>query len=422
MASQEGLKIPKDLVVPSSVDALTGIAFAFRPELESVVIHKNVTKVSGVFDDCPNLKSITFEGGPNSKLTFFSGVRNCPSLSEIVVPDGVTKIEAFRGCTGLRSVTLPDSVKEMDYSTFVGCTRLQYVRLSNGLEKIPSTAFKDCTSLKSLTIPNSVTTIGDMAFAYCPALESIYIPSSVTEIEKSVFIGVTPFYESPNVVIYTEPGSYIESYAKEHNIKVVTSGMPTPTPKPTVSTTPSAWAQAEVTEATQAGLVPSDMLSSYTSAINREEFCRLMVKLIEAKSGKYIADYIASQGKKASAPFMDTTSQQIIAAYTLGIVNGVSGSSFNPSGTITRQEAAAMLERTAKVLGIASSGSGVSFSDNGKIASWATGSVAFVSGLTDPATGGAVMGGVGNGNFGPTGTYTREQAIATTLRLFHCAT
>ncbi len=79
-----------------------------------------------------------------------------------------------------------------------------------------------------------------------------------------------------------------------------------------------------------------------------------------------------------------------------------------------------MLERTAKVLGLTSV-SGVSFNDSGSIASWATGSVAFVSGLTDPVTGGKVMGGVSGGRFDPLGTYTREQAIATALRLFHCA-
>lgn len=187
----------------------------------------------------------------------------------------------------------------------------------------------------------------------------------------------------------------------------------------TDSSTASEWAQAEVSEATQSGLVPSDLRSAYTSAITREEFCRLMVALVEANSGKDIASYVASQGKTMSAPFTDTSAQEVNAAYTLGIVNGTSATTFNPKGTITRQEAAAMLERTAKVLGISSNGTGMSFSDNA--ADWAKSSVSFVSGCTDPVSGSSVMGGVGNGRFDPYGTYTREQAIVTTLRLFHCA-
>lgn len=71
------------------------------------------------------------------------------------------------------------------------------------------------------------------------------------------------------------------------------------------------------------------------------------------------------------------------------------------------------------MLGISSSGAGMSFSDG--VADWATGSVSFVSGLVDPVSGSPVMGGVGNGCFDPTGKYTSEQAIVTVLRLYHCA-
>ena len=78
-----------------------------------------------------------------------------------------------------------------------------------------------------------------------------------------------------------------------------------------------------------------------------------------------------------------------------------------------------MLARTAGVLDIAA-GKGQSFNDASDIASWAKESVSFVSGLTDPVTGNAVMGGTGNGRFSPLGFYTREQACLTALRLFHC--
>lgn len=40
------------------------------------------------------------------------------------------------------------------------------------------------------------------------------------------------------------------------------------------------------------------------------------------------------------------------AAYTYGIVNGVTATAFNPGGTITRQEAAAMVARAAKLCGM----------------------------------------------------------------------
>lgn len=428
----KGYKMPKVVEYPSYADWINpGIGMC--PDVETIVIPKNIKLVGGPAFGCENLKSIIFEDGNDCEITgdfcilpvtsvkLPEGVteaggylQSCTYLTDVVIPSTVKKINSFKNCTSLCSLTLPDGVEEISSHAFAKCKSLTEINIPYGVKEIQYETFCECSSLKDITLPGSVTKIDGMAFAVCASLESVFIPSSVTDIDDSAFS------LSPKVVIYTEPGSYAETYAKQNNIKVVTSGAPTPTPAPADSSTPSAWAQPEVSEATQAGLVLGDLLSSYTSAITREEFCRLMVKLIEAESGKNIADYVASQSKEISAPFTDTSAQEVKAAYALGIVNGVSATKFNPSGSITRQEAAAMLERTSKLLGITSSGSGLSFTDSGKIASWASGSVAFVSGLTDPTTGGAVMGGVGNGNFGPTGTYTREQAIATTLRLFHC--
>lgn len=389
-----GFEFP-DTGLPRNVDKIGSDAFYDCQGIEHVVI-PNTIKYCGerVFRDCKNLKTIEFEEGCNLEMGK----------------------DAFERTSGLETVIIPGSLKELGDHMFEDCHKLKNVIIGDGVETIKRFAFDGCDALESISFPSSVKTIEEDVFYLCKSLKSVYVPSSVTSIGKDAFLT----YCSKGTTIYTEPGSYAETYAKENKIKVVTSGAPTPTPTPADSTTPSAWAQAEVTEATQAGLVPSDLLSSYTSAITREDFCRLMVKLIEAESGKDIADYVASQSKEISAPFTDTSAQEVKAAYALGIVNGVSATKFNPTGSITRQEAAAMLERTAKLLGL-SSGSGLSFTDSGKIASWASGSVAFVSGLTDPTTGGAVMGGMGNGNFGPTGTYTREQAIATTLRLLHCA-
>lgn len=175
--------------------------------------------------------------------------------------------------------------------------------------------------------------------------------------------------------------------------------------------TPSGWAQSEVRGAIAAGLVPNDLQAAYGSSITREEFCRLMVRLVEQATDKAVTVPSAS-------PFTDTNAPEVLAAHALGIVNGTSETTFTPAGSITRQEAAAMLARTAKALGL-TGGQSASFADEGSFASWAAEGIAFVSGLTDPTTGGAVMGGTGNGSFSPTASYSREQAILTALRLFH---
>ena len=79
-----------------------------------------------------------------------------------------------------------------------------------------------------------------------------------------------------------------------------------------------------------------------------------------------------------------------------------------------------MLARTGKVLGL-NAKTGLDFADKDRFADWASDSISYVSSLSDPTNSNRVMAGTGNGNFSPLGTYSRQQAILTTVRIFHCA-
>lgn len=184
--------------------------------------------------------------------------------------------------------------------------------------------------------------------------------------------------------------------------------------------TPSSWAEAEVKAAIEKNLVPEDLQREYTTNITREEFCRLMVQLVEQQTGKSVFVYIASKGLTLTDPFSDTDNEDVLAAYALGIINGRGEGLFDPYSSITRQEAATMLTRAAKCLGLTAQ-NGLSFSDMTQASDWAWDSITFISGLEDPTSGNRVMSGTGPNMFEPWGTYTREQAILTTLRLFNAA-
>lgn len=179
----------------------------------------------------------------------------------------------------------------------------------------------------------------------------------------------------------------------------------------------SEWALSELQSAVRTGLVPERIKGRYSGQITREEFCVLMIHLLTQYSGKDIDTYLAERGLTRTTPFTDTSNSDVLAAYALGIVKGTSETTFNPNGKITRQEAATMLARTAKVLGI-TAGQSVDFADADSFADWGREGIAFISGVTDPYNGKKVMEGTGEGNFSPLATYSREQAIITALRLF----
>ena len=92
---------------------------------------------------------------------------------------------------------------------------------------------------------------------------------------------------------------------------------------------------------------------------------------------------------KDTKAFTDVPSSKWYAGYigaanSSGIVNGVGGGKFNPDGTITRQEAAAMVARAAKLCGLDTSMDAgatkdvlAQFGDYRSVASWAKESLAF---------------------------------------------
>ena len=173
----------------------------------------------------------------------------------------------------------------------------------------------------------------------------------------------------------------------------------------------SDWAVSEVNAAIEAGLVPREMQKNYTGPISRRGFCLLAAATIEVKTGQDISDYALKNGS-SSVTFSDTKEAEIISSAKLGIVNGYEDGTFKPKSDITREQAAAMLARCAKLLGMSDGPSNGGFADAAQISGWAAESVAFVRSN-------AIMSGDTDNNFMPQGGYTVEQAIATFYRMYN---
>ena len=111
-------------------------------------------------------------------------------------------------------------------------------------------------------------------------------------------------------------------------------------------------------------------------SMTRAQFATITVRALglSAKAVSVFADVAAGAWY---AGFVGT-------AYSYGIVNGRSATSFDPSGTITRQEAATMVARAAKLCGMDTDYSTVAardvlsqFGDYTKVADWAKAPLAF---------------------------------------------
>ena len=196
-----------ELIIPSTLDG-----------------YKVTSIGTSAFRNCTSLKNVTIPEGVTciGESVFY----RCTSLESVTIPESVTSIgeSAFYRCTSLKSVTIPESVTSIDKYAFFYCENLTDIYISNlaawcnidflssvsnplcyagnlylndelltnliipdGITEIKDYTFYNCTSLKSVTIPEGVTSIGNKAFSNCTSLTSVTIPESVTSIGKDAF-------------------------------------------------------------------------------------------------------------------------------------------------------------------------------------------------------------------------------------------
>lgn len=164
----------------------------------------------------------------------------------------------------------------------------------------------------------------------------------------------------------------------------------------------SSWAKAELEAAREHDI----SLSFYYPRLNitRVDFCRLAVKL-----------YQKVQPNASAAPaaaFSDCENESVCLAAALGIVTGYDDGTFRPYQSITRQEAAAMLDRLYTTLGgKASAANDKPYADDAQLGDWARSSVYAMREI-------GIMQGKENNRFRPKDGYTQEQAVVTVERAF----
>ncbi len=125
-----------------------------------------------------SLKTITITGGD----VFYGAFSNCRNLTNIELPNGVTKIEdkTFLSCANLNSISIPNGVVSIGDMAFLSCECLTSIEMPDSLIKIGTMAFMNCKSVTNFKIGNGVDSIGKTAFYGCSKLNGITFKDATT--------------------------------------------------------------------------------------------------------------------------------------------------------------------------------------------------------------------------------------------------
>ena len=191
----------------------------------------------------------------------------------------------------------------------------------------------------------------------------------------------------------------------------------------------SDWSKPEIQKAAACNLLPYELTDKYQSNITRKEFCDLIYRLIATEfspdSDSRMGQWSAIESviyerqltdKVNSVSFSDCEDYKIKFLSGADIIYGMGDGTFAPDESITREQAATILYRTAEFLGnksIIGPHNVVYYYDEGEVSDWAINAVRIMKDM-------GIMKGVTESSFSPKGKYTVEQAIATMVRLYEC--
>ncbi len=165
----------------------------------------------------------------------------------------------------------------------------------------------------------------------------------------------------------------------------------------------SEWAKPAIAKMLSKGFIPDNAPSPVLPA-TRQDFCRIAYTMLSGSG------YMNTVKPKSS--FSDTTDYACLKLCDAGIVLGTGDGKFEPDKSITREEAAVILSRSADFMNITIpkwNNSDI-FKDYDEMSDWA---VNHINGMYNLG----IMIGTDKNHFSPKDIYTTEQSITTLMRL-----
>lgn len=158
----------KEVSLPSTLLSIGKYAFSSAISLTTINIPTNITEIDNY------------------------AFRGCNLTGTITLPDTLTKLGdyCFSGNDYLNHINIPNNVSYIGEGALSG-TSITEIVIPEGITEIKEGTFQSCTSLSNVVLPEGLIRIGRNAFFNCHVLNNITIPSTVTTIDEYAFRGIS---------------------------------------------------------------------------------------------------------------------------------------------------------------------------------------------------------------------------------------
>ncbi len=172
--SYKGDIADKSFTIKDGTTAIAGYAFAYQPNIETVIIPESVIKAGVQVFEGSSLKYITLPDNLMSEFTV--------DLDGTEIPVYMNA-QMFKNCTKLETVVLPKNLEKISEEMFYDCTNLKNCVVPENVNTINYYAFYNC-GFTEISLPKTLETVGDSSFYRCANLTDVYYAGNEAEWKK----------------------------------------------------------------------------------------------------------------------------------------------------------------------------------------------------------------------------------------------
>lgn len=198
------LEIPEE-IGGTTVKGIEAGAFKEKTDIKEVVLPKTLTTIGEeAFSGCTKLTSINLSSVTEIGKSSFSNT----AVEKITLGEGMTTIpeSAFSNCKSLTKVVLPETIEKIEEKAFRNCSALTRITLNEGLKTIGQEAFLGA-HLSTLHLPSTFENMGGkyMGDVFEEAGKTI----ADNNMKAITVSGDNPLYSSYNGILYNKDGDEV---------------------------------------------------------------------------------------------------------------------------------------------------------------------------------------------------------------------